>query len=82
MECMAVAESRRANIVMTEQATMVCQRKRSMIDAGLFGILNQGLPQSLHLQERERTLVLIGSVIFRNQVIQTAVVKERTPLLE
>lgn len=53
-----------------------------MIDAGLFGILNQGLPQSLHLQERERTLVLIGSVIFRNQVIQTAVVKERTPLLE
>lgn len=53
-----------------------------MIDAGLFGILNQGLPQSLHLQERKRTLVLIGSVIFRNQVIQTAVVKERTPLLE
>lgn len=82
MECMSVIESRRENIVMTEQATMICQRKRSIIDAGFVGIPNRELPQSLHLQERKRTLVLIGSVIFRSGVTQTAVVKERAPLLE
>lgn len=82
MECIAVAEFHRAKIVMTEQTTMVCEKTNPIIDASFVGTSNQGLPQSLHLENRKRTLLLVGSVIFRSGMIQAAVVKERTLFLE